>query len=277
MDEQIEDIVALVTESGTKTRRERAAFVAKLRDEMGLTFKEIGRQINVTHQRAQQLYGLHKYFSRSANSPFAMSARARTFLNNVASWMRLGPDWEQNPAAIARLVHRLTNMSEQEAFKFRQLGRKTYQEVVDFMKEHGVKFPYQSMGEGLGDEMGAKDLTPGFNIQQAIQAITQFFVDKGYAREFKLWPPGSYTGPYAENAEFVITLGEFLADAWEEHWGVVDEFDALVKSLALHYEMATRSVITFYHDPWFDEDSLTPPPQANDTPPSPNLKDVTFD
>lgn len=163
MDEQIQDIVAVVTESGTKTRRERAAFVAKLRDEMGLTFKEIGRQINVTHQRAQQLYTLHKYFSRSVNSPFAnMSARARTFLDNVAGWMRLGREWEQNPASIARLVHRLTNMSEQEAFKFRQLGKKTYQEVVDFMKEHGVKFPYQSMGE-----TESKHLTPE-------QSATQF-------------------------------------------------------------------------------------------------------
>jgi hypothetical protein len=144
VDEQVQDIVAILTESGTKTRRERAAFVAKLRDEMGLSFREIGRQVNVSPQRAQQLYQLNKYFSRSANSPFAnLSARARQFLNNVALTHKLGDNWEQNPAEIARVVHAVANMTRDEALKFRPMGHHTFQEIADFMQEHGVKFPYQ--------------------------------------------------------------------------------------------------------------------------------------
>lgn len=64
--DQAADIVALLTESGLKTRQERASFVAKLRDRLKLTYWQIGRQLNVSPQRAHQLYGLHKLFSDPA-------------------------------------------------------------------------------------------------------------------------------------------------------------------------------------------------------------------
>lgn len=66
MIEEAQDIVAILTESGLRTRRERASFVARLRDQMGLTFAEIGRQLNVTRQRAQQLYVLNGLLQRQA-------------------------------------------------------------------------------------------------------------------------------------------------------------------------------------------------------------------
>ncbi len=280
MDDKIQDIVAVLTESGVKTRRERAAFVAKLRDEMGLSFKEIGAQVNVSAQRAQQLYTLNKYFQRSASSPFAnMSTRARHFLERVASYHKVGDDWEHSPAGIARLLHALTNMTETEAFKFKQLGRKTYQEVVDFMKENGVKFPYR-FEEALEDETGGKDLTPAFDVDGAMQQVARFLNEKGFRGEFKVWAPGTYKGPYAENAEFVVSFGGFLADAWEESWSVRDEFDALVKNLGWHYEMATRSVLTFFKEGYFDSDAFTDL-LTNRAPQQPlppvNLKDVNLD
>ena len=66
MTEEAQDIVAILTESGLRTRRERSSFVAKLKDQMGLTFAEIGKQLNVTRQRAQQLYVLHRLLQRQA-------------------------------------------------------------------------------------------------------------------------------------------------------------------------------------------------------------------
>jgi hypothetical protein len=275
--EQAADIVAIILETGTKTRRERAAFVAKLRDEMGLSFREIGRQVNVSPQRAQQLYRLNKYFARSANSPFAnLSTRARHFLDNVAGYKGLGQDWEQDPAKIAALVHHLTNMTKTEAFKFRQLGQHTFQEIADFMQSQGVQFPWQ-FEEAMEDDVAGKDVTgAAVSIEQGMQQLTRFLNEKGFAGEFKVWPPGTYKGPHAENAEFVITLSEFLADAWEEQWQPVAEFDALAKGLMLHYEMATRSVLTFYRDTYFDPGDYTPPQQPEQMP-EVNLRDVTFD
>lgn len=61
---QAADIIAILTENGLGTRRERAGFVAKLRDKFGLKYKQIGKQLNVSPQRAHQLYILHKIFSR---------------------------------------------------------------------------------------------------------------------------------------------------------------------------------------------------------------------
>jgi hypothetical protein len=58
--EQAREIVAILAESDLSTRLERSAFVARLRDKHGLKFKNIGRQLNVSRQRAGQLYGLNK-------------------------------------------------------------------------------------------------------------------------------------------------------------------------------------------------------------------------
>jgi DNA-directed RNA polymerase sigma subunit (sigma70/sigma32) len=60
----VDDIVALLTESGLEVRRERAAFVGRLRDQFGMTFSEIAKQLNVSFQRAHQLYKLHRLFQR---------------------------------------------------------------------------------------------------------------------------------------------------------------------------------------------------------------------
>jgi hypothetical protein len=57
------DIVAILTESGLPARRARAAFVAKLRDDLGLTFSQIAAQLHVTKQRAHQLYAMARYFA----------------------------------------------------------------------------------------------------------------------------------------------------------------------------------------------------------------------
>ncbi len=65
MIEEARDIVAILAESGLKTRRERASFVARLK-QMGLSFAEIGKQLNVSRQRAQQLYVLHGLLQNQA-------------------------------------------------------------------------------------------------------------------------------------------------------------------------------------------------------------------
>jgi hypothetical protein len=62
VDEEIQDIVEILVEGDTEVRRERAAYVARLRDRMKLPFRRIGRQLNVSRQRAGQLYNLHQLF-----------------------------------------------------------------------------------------------------------------------------------------------------------------------------------------------------------------------
>lgn len=59
MNELAADIVAILSESGISARRERAAFVGRLRDRHKLKFRQIGRYLNVTPQRAHQLYALN--------------------------------------------------------------------------------------------------------------------------------------------------------------------------------------------------------------------------
>ena len=103
MDDRIKEIVALITESGVQTRRERAAFVAKLRDEMGLTFEQIGTQLNVGKVRAQQLYQLHKLFNRRPPLFANVSTRAWHFIQNVASYNRFPEGWEEHPEMVAKL------------------------------------------------------------------------------------------------------------------------------------------------------------------------------
>lgn len=58
------DVVAFLSEDGLSPRRERAAFVARLRDKHKLKYREIGKQLNVSLQRAHQLYALNGLFSK---------------------------------------------------------------------------------------------------------------------------------------------------------------------------------------------------------------------
>ena len=56
-------IVDFLLENDVPVRKERTAYVTKLRDKMGLSFRRIGKQLNVSPQRAFQLYRLHKAIS----------------------------------------------------------------------------------------------------------------------------------------------------------------------------------------------------------------------
>jgi hypothetical protein len=56
----ISAVVDLLTEADNPVRRERAAYVARMRDKLKLPYRTIGRQLNVSRQRAGQLYQLHK-------------------------------------------------------------------------------------------------------------------------------------------------------------------------------------------------------------------------
>lgn len=228
MTEQAQDIVALLTESGVRTRRERAAFVAKLRDEHGLTFGQIGKQLNVAPQRAQQLYALHKLFQQSANSPFAdLSTRARHFLNNLAHHVGLPADWEQHPVHTHRLVYALRNMQRQEALKFRNLGTRTVGEIEDWMKQKGISFM---------EAEEVHDLMAPASVEEAMQKVTHFLNEHGFRGQFKMWPKGTYLGEAPED-DFTLTATNFMGDAWEDRWHAFDELDALLEAVGLHYDV----------------------------------------
>jgi hypothetical protein len=251
--EQAQDIVAILTESGVRTRRERAAFVAKLRDEMNLTWPQIGKQVNVSPQRAQQLYSLHRLFQRSANSPFAdLSTRARHFLDVIAHSHSMPDDWEQQPAMLRYMAKIITEMTRSEAFCYRNLGHCTFDEIDKFLRDHiGRGFSSGLIGESHTEE-DPKDYTAPASSQEAAQRLAEFMNQKGMIGEFKVWPKGTYRGSYAENDEFTITLSGFLAEAWDEQWRIVDEFDLLVRGLGYGYEMGTPSTLHFYRDEPYD-------------------------
>jgi DNA-binding transcriptional regulator LsrR (DeoR family) len=50
------EIVDFMLEDDEDVRRERAAFVARLRDKHGLKYRQIGRHLNVSRQRAHRIY-----------------------------------------------------------------------------------------------------------------------------------------------------------------------------------------------------------------------------
>jgi len=251
MSEQAQDIVDILTESNMRTRRERAAFVAKLRDVMHLPWNQIGQQVNVTPQRAQQLYRLNQYLKRSADSPFAnLSTRARHFLNNVAVSQRMPDDWEQNPELIAKLSLLLRQMTRRGAMRYRQLGPRTYQEIDTFLRDNG--------GQGFDSELveaqrfspqyNPKDYATSVSADIAVQRITEFLNRKEMRGEFKVWPKGTYKGGEMPEGAFTITLSGFLADAWQENWAIVGEFDTFVRGLGFGYEMATPSTLHFFQE-----------------------------
>lgn len=199
MNADVSAIIAFLLEDDP-VRRERAAYVARMRDKMKLPFRRIGRQLNVTPQRAHQLYLIHKALA----APVAESDET--------------------------------------------------------------------------DDINPKEFATASSPEGAIQRISEWMNGKGLTGEFKLWPKGTYRGPYpeyAQNADFSMTLSGILADEWEENFNLQDEFQLLAKSLGYHAEAGTRSSIHFYLDvPWDDEDA-EPLPEPKELPPV-NLRDIQF-
>jgi hypothetical protein len=245
--EQAQDIVALLSESGVRTRRERGAFVAKLRDQMGLTWSEIGQQLHVTKQRAKQLYDLNQILQRTAHSPFGeLSPYSRNFLNVIACQAGFPKDWEQNPALIGEVIRALTRMRRGEALRFRSVGARTVGELEDFMRQRGIAFTQDvTEAQDDDDDLSVKDVTGPLDPDQAAQAIAEFFNQKGFRGQFKIWPKGTYVPPeqYRSNPwidwggyDFTMSISDFMADAWEERWQAVREFENVLHQTGYTYD-----------------------------------------
>lgn len=263
-----EDIVAILIETDVRTRRERAAFVAKLRDEMGLTFRQIATQLNVTPSRAQQLYMLHLIFKRSAGSPFAdLSARARHFLDILAYEHSMPKEWEQQPAMIEHMFKILSSMTRREASKYRQLGHKSLGEIDDFLRQNRGQGFYHDVYESADLPGEAKDYTAPVSSQEMQQRVAEFFNQHELAGEFKVWPKGTYHGANG-GGDFTVTLSGFLADAWEENWRFVQEFDLMLAGFGYKYEMETPSTLYFFRE---EPSSAVAPSSALQNQPAPNL------
>lgn len=210
---------------------------------MGLTFPEIAKQINVSPQRAQQLYSLHRFFKPSSNSPFRdLSTRSRNFLNRVATARKWPENWEEQPAYVTQMFSVLREMPVAERAKYRLAGNRTHAEIDDFLGKQG------SVQEDFGGEIEAKEFTAPANGEDAMQEVAAFFNQNDLMGEFKVWPKGTFKGPLAENNEFTVTLSGFLGDAWAEGWSLVDDFDNLIRGLGFNYEMGTPTRMDFFRD-----------------------------
>lgn len=134
------------------------------------------------------------------------------------------------------------------------------------------------MRESDEEEINPKEFATASSPEGAIQRISEWMNAKGLTGEFKLWPKGTYRGPYpeyAKNADFSMTLSGILADHWEEDFNLQDEFQLLAKSLGYHAEAGTRSSIHFYLDVPWDDDDAEPLPEPKELPPV-NLRDIQF-
>ena len=158
MIDQARDIVALLSESGLKTRRERSAFVARLRDKHRLKFKQIGQQLNVTPQRAHQLYGLHGIL-------------------------------------------------------------KAMDEAEDDDEE----------------DIQSKDFHLAATSQGATISIAEFLNQRGFMGQFKMWPKGTFPG--AEEYDFVMTVSDEMAHAWEEGRRPWQQFDLVLSAMGYEYDL----------------------------------------
>ena len=275
MDEQIKDIVAVITESGVQTRRERAAFVAKLRDEMGLTFEQIGTQLNVGKVRAAQLYQLNKLFNRRPPAFANLSTRAWHFLENVASYNKFPEGWEESPDMTAKLLNTLAQMTVRECLKFRSCGQQTLAEIEQFMKSRNM-----SLDRGLGEAMEEDDTPKAPNPEEAMKQIGDYLVSiGGKPNEFKwFYPAETYKGGYAEGAQFVLVVYGVLNDAFEGDfgWSIPEKVAELAGQNGFHKEMAKPGVAAFYLDdgPSYAVDPQ--PPTQHQEAPTPNLADIQF-
>ena len=273
MDERIKDIVAILTESGVQTRRERAAFVAKLRDEMGLTFEQIGTQLNVGKVRAAQLYALNKLFNKRPQQFANLGTRAWRFLQNVAHWKKFPEGWEESPEAVAKLLNVLAQMTPQECLKFRSCGRTTLAEIEQLLQAHGMSLEHP-LGEAMEDDI------PGPSSPDVlIEKLQHHLVNDLGARpnEFKFYLKGTYPGPYAENADVVLSARSGTMAEVFDHGSYSERIGQLARQLGYHMEHATSSVLCFYLDdgPDYAVDPEPPDHQWPDVPTS-NLADIQF-
>lgn len=197
---------------------------------MGLTWGQIGAQLNVSLQRAQQLYSLNKFFQRSAKSPFRdLSTRARNLLNNVASDQRWPRDWESRPELVTQMLALLRSITPKDLKKFRQAGKQTTGEVNDFLTRH--------VTEAFGGEVDAKTFTTAEDPQEAVQVVTKFLNENGFMGEFTMWPPGTLKNLEPEY-EFAVGMSNFMSDAFEERWSAFAELDAVMRSMGYEYDVA---------------------------------------
>lgn len=261
MSDQANDIIAILTETNVRTRRERAAFVAKLRDELKLTWNQIAKQINTSPQRARQLYTFHLFFQRSAHSPFVdLSTRSRHFLDAVACVYGMPPDWEQNQELIHHMAGILRGMTRNEAMKYRSFGQRSFEELDAYLRAKGGT-GFLSIGEAEEpgvDSIDPKDFTAAASPQEAMQRLVEFMNQHGMQGEFKAWPKGTFRDEGSAYNQFTITLSSFLADAWDEHWNIVYEFDLLARSMGYSYERANRSTLYFFQETPRDDVVKTP-------------------
>jgi hypothetical protein len=77
-------IVGILCED-LNTRRERAAFVAKLRNKHRLKFRQIGRQLNVSPQRAHKIF--HGYSAMEAVDLGAIPGNANEAMQKVTEFL----------------------------------------------------------------------------------------------------------------------------------------------------------------------------------------------
>jgi len=197
---------------------------------MGLTWGQIGSQLNVSLQRAQQLYTLNKFFQRSARSPFRdLTTRARNLLNSIASSQRWPRDWEDKPELVTQMLALLKAMPERELKKFRQAGKRTTGEVNDFLT--------RQVSEAFGGEVDPKDFTTAEDPQAVVQLVTKFLNENGFMGEFTAWPPETVKDLNPEY-DFMVVMTPFMADALEERWSAFTELDSVLRSMGYEYDVA---------------------------------------
>ena len=170
------------------------------------------------------------------------------------------PVRRERSAYIARL--------RKQKVPFSRIGKSMH---VSRQRAHQL---YKTFAEAEEDEFEPKDLASPTSPEEAIQRISQWMNQKGLRGEFKLWPKGTYRGPfpeYAENADFSMTLSGGLSDVWTENFQLQEEFDLVLEGLGYHMEMGTRTSAHFYLNPEPGPGELGEPSPEREELPPPNL------
>lgn len=263
MDERINDIVAILTESGVQTRRERAAFVAKLRDEMGLTFEQIGAQLNVGKVRAAQLYALNKLFNRRPQQFANLGTRAWHFLQAIARYNKFPEGWEESPEAVAKLLNTLAQMTPRECLKFRSCGRTTLAEIEQLLQSHGM-----SLDKSFGEAMEEDDLRGPLSVEVLIQKITEYLLSfGGTPKEFRFFRKGELQHSWTANADLCLSGYGAMAECFD-YGSISDNIAKIAHQNGYHMEHGTSTVLCFYADngPYYGVDPLESNLPASDAP-----------
>lgn len=129
------------------------------------------------------------------------------------------------------------------------------------------------------DDISPKEMATVLPPDAAIQRISELLNSRGYTGEFKLWPKGTYRGPYpeyAKNAAFSLTFSGVASDFWTEDFNLQDELQLTARNLGYHGEAASQSSMHFYQEVPWDESDLEPAPEPKEPLPAPNLRDIQF-